>query len=264
MDMRNRFAQARVLAGIAVVLVVLVAAIAVGLRMYPLSAVDAPADDRILFLAPALDDDDLDSWETGFDWEIHVMNSDGSVMDAISDIGLNADDIGYAQLTDNDAFDLSPDWSPDRKRIVFTSDRGNDVKSHDIYVMNADGSGVEQLTNGCRNRDPAWSPDGERIAFSSRGDIYVMNADGSDVVQLTGEPNESCAEIFAYEHEVWAVPGRDHAYYYRNEDGGVEPLTDSEYEELRPNLSYGNGHPVWSPDGERIAFLSSRNDSSGI
>jgi len=57
-------------------------------------------------------------------------------------------------------------------------------------VMNADGTGVLQLTHdGATEGRPAWSPDGTRIAFASpkNGDseIYVMNADGSGVVALT-------------------------------------------------------------------------------
>jgi hypothetical protein len=53
---------------------------------------------------------------------------------------------------------------------------GND----EVFVVNADGSGLRNLTRG---EHPAWSPDGRRIAFLREGrlagDLYVMNADGS-------------------------------------------------------------------------------------
>ena len=74
-------------------------------------------------------------------------------------------------------------------KIAFYSDRDGD---DEIFVMNADGTGVQQLTdNDDRDRSPMWSPDGAKIAFGrDRGDwdgdaeIFVMNADGSNVVSL--------------------------------------------------------------------------------
>ena len=240
--------RVRLGAGVAA-LVVGVALIAGAFALGVFGSSEETADDRIAFLWGPWGS--ADDFENDPDWEIYVMNADGS---------------GVVQLTDNDAFDLYPAWSPDRKRILFTSDRDNDFKSHDIYVMNADGSGVEQLTDGCSNRDPSWSPDGERIAYASRGDIYVMDSDGSDVVQLTGTPDESCGGVFINSHEIvlslLSLDFDSAYYYYRNEEGTVEPLTDSEYKAL--NLSYGNGHPVWSPDGDRIAFLSNRSGSGDI
>ena len=74
--------------------------------------------------------------------------------------------------------DGMPDFSPDGRRIVFTSNRDRQAE---IYVMNRDGSGQRRLTH--RPRDdfmPRFSRDGGRIAFTSLpGTVMVMNADGS-------------------------------------------------------------------------------------
>ncbi|MYI46551.1 MAG: hypothetical protein F4123_09300 [Gemmatimonadetes bacterium] len=73
-----------------------------------------------------------------------------------------------------------PAWSPDGTRIAFSSN--TDDGNGEIHVMNADGSGVEQVTNHSgSDQHPAWFPDGTRIAFDSNGDrpyehreIYVI------------------------------------------------------------------------------------------
>ena len=175
------------------------------------------------------------------DREIYVINADGS---------------GVVQLTDNDSDERDPEWSPDGNRIMFVSDRDNDVEMYDIYVMNADGSGVEQLTDGCSNRSPAWSPDGDRIAFDSRADIYVMNADGSGVVQLTGTLPESCGEVFFSDRRGAGF----NELYIRNADGSVELFT--EYDSL--DFASVDWFSSWSPDGGRIAFQSGRDGDAEI
>ena len=82
------------------------------------------------------------------------------------------------------ADDSMPDFTPDGRRIVFTSNRDQQAE---IYVMNADGSGQRRLTR--RPGDdwaPDVSPDGTRIAFTQLpGTLWTMNADGSGLRKLT-------------------------------------------------------------------------------
>jgi Tol biopolymer transport system component len=80
--------------------------------------------------------------------------------------------------------DGMPDFSPDGRRIVFTSNRD---RNGEIYVMSRNGSGERRLTTR-RGDDflPRFSPDGTQIAFVSLpGTIVVMNADGTGARSLT-------------------------------------------------------------------------------
>jgi Tol biopolymer transport system component len=57
------------------------------------------------------------------------------------------------------------------------------VRNGDIFVVNGSGT-VTRLTNNGGGQ-PAWSPDGSRIVFVRSNDIYVMNANGTGVTRLT-------------------------------------------------------------------------------
>jgi Tol biopolymer transport system component len=83
-----------------------------------------------------------------------------------------------------------PAWSPDGRRIAFRRYDGQlgfrSAWPSDLFVVNADGSGLRRLTRQAANlRWFAWSPDGRTIAFLRNGDVYVVNADGSEERRLT-------------------------------------------------------------------------------
>ena len=80
--------------------------------------------------------------------------------------------------------DSMPDFSPDGRRIAFTSNRD---QQGEIYVMNANGTGQTRLTR--RPGDdwaPDFSPEGKRIVFMQLpGTIWAMNADGTGLKRVT-------------------------------------------------------------------------------
>jgi Tol biopolymer transport system component len=91
------------------------------------------------------------------------------------------------RLTATSAPEIDPVWSPDSRRIAFTSYRDGIFR---IYLMDADGTDVTLLPTGAGNAmDPAWSPDGARIAFvstrSGNFDVWVVNLDGTGLRRLT-------------------------------------------------------------------------------
>jgi Tol biopolymer transport system component len=77
-------------------------------------------------------------------------------------------------------------WSPDGRRLAFYAGPAGD---HNIYVINADGNGLVQLTNGGDNLGPSWSPDGNWITFTSfrdgNNEIYIIRPDGTGATRLT-------------------------------------------------------------------------------
>ncbi len=91
--------------------------------------------------------------------------------------------------------DSEPRFSPDGRRIVFSSARTGDAT--EIWLASADGTAVEQLTHGPGDwqGSPAWSPDGRQIVFDSRTvdghtDLWLIDADGSMPHQLTRESGD--------------------------------------------------------------------------
>ena len=200
-----------------------------------------------------------------------------------------------AIVVGNDA----PAWSPDGRRIAFTSFRhGNG----EIYVMRSDGSAASRLTRTAAHNDhAAWSPDGTKLAFASTRDgnyeIYVMNADGSAQRRLT----DNAASDYL---PTWSPDGREIAWqsdrggdfdiYAADVDSGnVRRLTTSAAADTSPSWSHdgriayssrvggiyniyvmgGDGsdahavtsgatnkdRPAWSPDGTKLLYVSDQD-----
>ena len=79
---------------------------------------------------------------------------------------------------------MVPGRSPDRLQKVRPPDSAG---NSDLFVVNADGSGLRRLTRHAENvpRSFAWSPDGRTIAFLHNREVYIVKADGSDERRLT-------------------------------------------------------------------------------
>jgi|GEM_PF-1472278 len=146
-------------------------------------------------------------------------------------------------------------------RIAFSSNLDGDFE---IFVMDADGSNVTQLTdNESLDWHPAWSPDGSHIAFFSNrdrdSDIFVMDADGGNQVQLTF--NGSTDEC-----PVWSPDGSRIAFF-SDCDGDFEifvmDANGSNQTQLTFNSSIDSS-PAWSSDGHRLTFYSNRDGDREI
>jgi Tol biopolymer transport system component len=187
-------------------------------------------------------------------WQTWVANADLTRQKQVTDLAANS---GWAV------------WSPDGKKLAVDSDRGDanpggDTSVNDIVVMNADGSGVKNLTRSLGYYgDPAWSPNGSLIAFGSNGGadparrgIYVMRPDGSHPRQITTRPAGD-----AYEGAPRFSPDGKQLVFTRvhTEQGfGSSALfrVDLDGRHLRQLTSFaiGAGDSDWSPDGRHIVF----------
>lgn len=99
---------------------------------------------------------------------------------------VSVDGSRVTRLTRGAYADWEASWAPDGSAIAFTSSRDSGVDGPaELYVMKPDGSEQTRLTNDENHyTDPDFSPDGMRIAFTS-GDLFVINVDGTGQEQLT-------------------------------------------------------------------------------
>ncbi len=161
---------------------------------------------------------------------------------------------------DPDASPTEPTLDPaaPRHKIAFVSDR---TGFNDIYLMNTDGSDVQNLTfSRFNDRFPAWSPDATKIAFVSdrtgNPEVFVMDADGSNMYQLTFFGNA------ATQRPVWSPDGRRLAFAAERR-GKTDIYTINLFGAGLTNLSSAfavNESPTWSPDGTRLAFSANREN----
>jgi TolB protein len=179
------------------------------------------------------------------------------------------------RLTDTPGYDAECSFSPDGRQVLFVSDRDGDP---DIYVMNADGTGVRQLTNSDGyDGGPFFSPDGKWIAYRTDRlekdllQIHVMKADGSADTPLTAGQGVRWAP-FWHPTKPWLIwTGADHsvptqrpnydlwiAAYAVDGDrfsiGAPLRLTDHPGADVLP---------AFSPDGRMLVWTASRDGDGG-
>lgn len=88
-------------------------------------------------------------------------------------------------LTDGQAHDQNPTWSPDGQQIAFVRQH-RDRPGSSVWIMAADGTGQRQISNSGHDLMPAWSPDGRQIAFlralpDGSNEVWVVDRTGSEL-----------------------------------------------------------------------------------
>lgn len=178
----------------------------------------------------------------------------------------------YTCLTNEKVENADPHWSPDGRKIIYYSAQyGN----NEICIMNADGSQQERLTNhAASDQTPSISPDGTKIVFVSNrtgnAELFQMNIDGSGIRQLTFDPRSDRVpswspdgrRVLWYAREISKVAGSNSNSWKTAE---IYTMTTDNLQRkmLTLNLDMDHG-PVYSPDGEWIAFTSGRTGNREI
>ncbi len=180
------------------------------------------------------------------------------------------------RIADGLAYEHQPRFSPDGKRIAFTSDRGG---GDNIWLMNVDGSDKRQLTQEDFRllNQPSWSPDGRFIIAKKHfttgrslgtGEVWLYHVSGGAGVPLVKRASEVLQKELG--EPIYAPDGRS-LYYTRNvtpgpifeyaQDSNTDLFNIERYDfetGVVGKAVYGPGgavRPTPSPDGKLIAFV---------
>jgi len=165
--------------------------------------------------------------------------------------------------------DEQPRWSPDGTRIAFKSNRGG---SYNLFVMNADGGNVAQLTNHAGNdHDPVWMPDGESLIFASDRDRGIGRSDLYRLWLADGHVDRLTNYFQGYAFMPSVSPDGNWVAFVATtfpfEGGYANQIHVLEIATLQtwPFDVTGPGcWPNWSPDGQSIAHVYLAKEPSNI
>ena len=171
---------------------------------------------------------------------------------------------GVRKITNNAWENKFPVWSPDGNRIAYYA---NPEGPYDIHVMNADGSDpIQVTTSGLDDKDPAWFPDGRHLAFARERKRLVGRNIELFKMDLETRKAESLIPDFKDTHGIPHISPVDPLVVFTGKrtmgwDASIYNFETGDYLHLGDR-----GHTCrarFSPDGSRLAYVSSEADGKG-
>jgi imidazolonepropionase-like amidohydrolase/Tol biopolymer transport system component len=244
-----------------------------------LLAAQAPRDEKTWDVAADLGPTSKLAFDTSEGtWMNLDVSPDGKqiVFDLLGDLFLMPIGGGPAtRIAGGPAFDMQPRFSPDGRRIAFSSDRDG---LWNIWTMNVDGGDARQISRERRwfINSPAWSPDGEYICARRHfvkerslgaGEIWMYHSSGpSDGLQVTerngwqkdaGEPAIAPdGKVLYYSRDV--TPGQNFEYN-KDPNGTIYAVMRRDLvtgrERRAIGVQGGSVAPRPSPDGKTLAYV---------
>jgi dipeptidyl aminopeptidase/acylaminoacyl peptidase len=179
------------------------------------------------------------------------------------------------RLTQTRAPESGMAWSPDSKRIAFSTKRDGD-DANQIYILDIVGGGeaLRATTLSTGARLPKFSPDGSKLAFTS--DVPPESRSDEDSKRIVAEEKARKYKIRAYNSfpirnwDTWLPENRQpHAFVQtvgandaRDLFAGTELIKQPGFDG-RSTQGASELDLVWTPDGQSLIFSASRNASRG-
>lgn len=160
------------------------------------------------------------------------------------------------QFTYGNQSDSTPRWSPDGKTIAFLSNRGDQEKDPQIYLLPFEGGEARPLTSieGEINSF-AWSPDGAKLLCE------IRKRDAEDIEREKDEQKKKLGIVNRrYDRVFYKLDGYGYLPHERTHIWTVD-IASGESKQLTDHAVYDEWGAVWSPDGQSIAFLSNRSEN---
>jgi dipeptidyl aminopeptidase/acylaminoacyl peptidase len=154
-------------------------------------------------------------------------------------------------LTSGRHRDTAPRWSPDGCSLAFVSDRSEEARAQ-LFLLPLQGGDPRQLTSLKRGAGvPVWSPQGDRIAFSARVDIEAIAKQEGQSDEKGKAPRVKIISRVRHkgDGEGFFEAMHKHLFVLDLPAGDAKQITDGDWDDTVP---------AWSPDGQLLAFTSSR------